>query len=168
MKELKIRDAGPADLAAIEKVFRSHGAGDWRFARRFYQSYFAAPEQHTNHVVLVGCVGERIVGVIGYIQDRVETDDVFWLGWFYVHKDEAGKHYGEQLLGRVVRELKERGARKLYTDTSSWGFYSRAHHRYQEFGFKLEAQLADYYGEGEHQVIYGMDLACTGIGPSHA
>lgn len=159
MQELEIREAAPGDMPAIEAVFRSHKPEyDWKFAKRYFRSYFSTPELHARELVLVGISGGRVVALIGYLKDRREAPGIFWLGWYYVHNDEAGHGFGKRLLDHVVRELKTRGARKLYTDTSSWKFYDRAHHRYRELGFKEEATLRDYYEEGEHQVIYGMDL----------
>lgn len=159
MENVGIRAAKPSDLEGIKAVFKSHQPdNDWKFAKRYYHSYFTAPQMHSNAVVLVAVVEGRIVGVVGYLRDRTEIDDIFWLGWFYVHAEDRGKRYGELLLDRVVEEVKERGGRKLYTDTSSWSFYAGAHRRYQEYGFKKEARLKDYYAKGEDQVIYGMTL----------
>lgn len=159
MEEVLIRVARPDDWEGIKAVFKSHQPdNDWGYAKRYYQSYFFSPHLHTHAVVMVAVLEGRIVGVVGYLRDRTEIDDVFWLGWFYVHAAEGGKGYGELLLNRVVEEVKERGARKLYTDTSSWGFYARAHRRYRQYGFRKEARLKDYYSKGEHQVIYGMTL----------
>jgi ribosomal protein S18 acetylase RimI-like enzyme len=157
--KLSIRDATPEDLASIEAIFRSYRSNyDWKYAKRYYKAYFGLPDLHAKEAVLVGVVEDRVVGVIGYIPNKSETDDIFWLGWFYVHKDAKGGGHGKRLLERVVRDVKKRGGRKLYTDTSSWRFYDRAHHRYKDYGFKAEARLKDYYGKGEDQVIYGMNL----------
>jgi GNAT superfamily N-acetyltransferase len=159
MQEIEIRGARPEDLASIRAVFKSHTpCYDWKFAKRHYLSYFDSPELRAKEEVLVGLVGDRVVGVIAYLHDVHEADDIYWLGWFYVHKDEQGNQHGKRLLDHVVDVVKKRGGRKLYTDTSSWGFYSKAHHRYKEYGFKEEARLLDYYEKGEHQVIYGMTL----------
>ncbi len=159
MQKIEIRSARPEDLKSIKEVFNSHTpCYDWKYARRHYASYFKSEELQAKEEVLVGLVGDRVVGVIAHLHDVNEADDIYWLGWFYVHKDEQGNQHGKHLLDHVVQVVKKRGGRKLYTDTSSWGFYSRAHHRYKEYGFKEEARLMDYYGKGEHQVIYCMNL----------
>lgn len=159
MKALLIREARPEDLASIQEIFQSHHPNpDWEYAHRYLHFYFNYPDYHPTECMLVGLVENRILGIIGYLQDRRGIEDIYWLGWFYVHRDAKGNNYGTQLLNRVISEVKKRGARKLYTDTSSDYFYDRAHHRYKQYGFKKEGKLRDYYEEGEHQVIYGMSL----------
>jgi GNAT superfamily N-acetyltransferase len=154
-----IRAARREDLESIEAVFRSHEADyDWKFAKMYFRSYFSKPARHREEAVLLALFGDRVVGVIGYLPDSREARGIFWLGWFYVHRDEQGHGYGQKLLEHVVAEVKKRGARKLYTDTSSWPFYERAHRAYGKLGFKEEAMLRDFYGKGEHQVIYGLCL----------
>lgn len=159
MAKMKIRNARPEDLPAIEEIFKSHHTHhDWKYAERYFRSYFASSQLHTGDMVLVGVIHDRVIGVVGYLQDKAETDDVYWLGWFYVHNREKGCNHGTKLLNYVISDLKKKGARKLYTDTSSWKFYARAHHRYKEYGFKKEAKIKDYYEKGEDQIIYGMTL----------
>ncbi|MFZ6177637.1 GNAT family N-acetyltransferase [Nannocystis pusilla] len=159
MQELEIRAARAQDLKGIEAVFKSHKpCYDWKFAKRYYASFFSQPMLHRDDTVFVGLLEGRVVGVIGYLHDWREARGIYWLGWYYVHKEAQGQQVGRQLIDRVISEVKKLGARKLYTDTSSWGFYDRAHHRYRELGFREEATLRDFYEKGEHQVIYGMDL----------
>jgi ribosomal protein S18 acetylase RimI-like enzyme len=159
VKEVEIRPATPEDLSSIKAVFKSHSPDDdWRFAKRYYRSYFSRPADHFGAAVFVGVSGGRVAAVIGYLRSWGRAQGIFWLGWFYVHKEEGGNSFGKALLDHVVAEVKKRGARKLYTDTSSWKFYDRAHHRYRALGFQREATLRDYYDAGEHQVIYAMDL----------
>lgn len=159
VEKLEIRLATPGDLRSIKAVFKSHEAGhDWKLARTYYREYFTTPELRASEVVLVGVAGERVAGVIGYLHDRRNAQSVFWLGWFYVHREARGMSVGRRLVERVVAEVRARGGRKLYTDTSSWKFYDRAHRFYREAGFVEEGTLRDYYEDGEHQVIYGLDL----------
>lgn len=159
MSTTEIREARPEDLNAIAGVFRSHRPNrDWRFASAYFRERFAVQGPCPDDVLLVGVKGDRVIGVIGYWIHEDDMDDVFWLNWFYVHRAEGGQQHGKRLLGRVIEDLGRRGARKLYTYTSSFVFYDRARHRYLEHGFKLEATLPDYYGEGEHQLIYGLSL----------
>ena len=168
MEDLEIRPAVLEDLPAIEAVFKSHKPElDWRFARRYYRAFFSKPEAYHGEVVLVAACGGQIAGVIGYLPDWRAAEGVYWLGWYYVHRDHRGNAVGKRLLDRVIDEVRRRGARKLYADTSSWGFYDRAHRRYQELGFTEEATLMDYYEKGEHQVIYSMDLTGALQGPPH-
>lgn len=159
MAMTEIRHARREDMNEIEQIFLSYEpAYDWHFARKYYEDFFGSPERHRGDAVLVGVSEGRVVGVVGLKSDWYEVNDIFWVGWFYVHKDVRGQAHGARLLDRVIREAKQRGGRKLYTDTSSFAFYKGAHHRYKALGFKLEAKLKDYYEEGEDQIIYALDL----------
>lgn len=159
MARTEIRHARREDMRAIEEIFRSYEpAHDWTYARKYYEDFFGAPERHREDAVLVGISEGRVVGVIGFNVDRYEASDIYWLGWFYVHRDERGQKHGARLLKQVIREVKRRGGRKLFTDTSSYAFYKGAHRRYKDLGFRAEARLRDFYEKGEDQVIYGMAL----------
>lgn len=159
MEKLEIRPALPEDLKSIKAVFKSHEPDhDWKLAKRYYRSYFSTPANHPGEVVLVGISADRVAGVIGYLRDRRRAQGVFWLGWFYVHSQGRGQSFGKRLLERVIAEVREHGGRKLYTDTSSFKLYDRAHRLYREVGFEEEGTLRDYYEDGENQVVYGMDL----------
>jgi GNAT superfamily N-acetyltransferase len=159
-EQFEIRPATPDDLKSIKAVFKSHEHDyDWKFAKRYFRSYLERPEQHADEFVLVGLHAGRVAGLVGYLRDRGGAPGVYWLGWYYVHSEERGNGFGKRLFDHVVAELRGRGARKLYTDTSSWRFYARARQLYAAFGFREEGTLQDYYEKGEHQVIYGMDLS---------
>lgn len=159
MPVLDIRPATIEDRAGIKAVFKSHlRERDWKYAKRYFESYFHHPEHHLGEHVLVAVKDGRIAGTIGYLRDRRGAPGVFWLGWYYVHAAERGAGLGKLLLDRVVREVRLLGARKLYTDTASSPFYERARKRYAQLGFKEEGALVDYYWDDEHQVFYAMDL----------
>ena len=95
--------------------------------------------------------------MIGCCPDRLETKDVYWLGWFYTHQDFEGNNIGGKLLGFMIKHLSD-SARKLYVDTSSDSFYRPALNLYLKNGFQIEAVLRDYYEDGEDQIILGMNL----------
>jgi GNAT superfamily N-acetyltransferase len=160
MAKTEIRAARREDVRAIETIFRSYEPEhDWEYARKYYEDFFGSPEHHREDAVLVAVSEGRVVGVIGMNPDRYEADDIYWLGWFYVHKDERGRKHGVKLLKAVIKEVRRRGGRKLYTDTSTYAFYDGAHRVYKDRGFKVEGRLRDFYEEGEDQVIYGLELA---------
>jgi GNAT superfamily N-acetyltransferase len=146
VEKLEIRAAVPEDLKSIKAVFKSHEPDyDWKFAKRYYRSHFESPDAPDKDAVLVGVVDGRVAGVIGYLRDRRGAPGVYWIGWFYVHRDSRGHNVGRRLLEHAIAAVKARGGRKLYTDTSSFRFYDRAHHLYREVGFQQEGTLRDYY-----------------------
>ena len=57
-----------------------------------------------------------------------------------------------------VIELLSPKIRKLYVNTGSRLLNLRALNLYLKKGFKIEAVLKDYYGEGEAQIMLGMNF----------
>ena len=159
---MEIRSAKKEDVDNILRVIASDRFGnkwDKPLAEKYYRSKFnSACNCFEGDKVLVGIVNKKIAGVIGYCPDRLETKRSYWLGWFYVHKDYRDNRYGHTLLRKVIDELKNIGARKLFVDTSSDPNYIKAVDFYLKNGFKLEAVLRDYYGKGEDQIIFGREL----------
>ena len=156
MEGLKIRKAKAKDRDGILKIFESQKSSwDKKFARHYYDDFFN--QAHPNDEIFIGEVNSKVVSVIGLCPDKLETKDVYWLGWFYTHKDYSGKNIGGDLLRYVIDHLSGK-ARKLYVDTSSYKFYRPALNLYLKNGFRIEAVLRDYYENGEDQIILGMDL----------
>jgi len=157
MDGLKIRKADKEDQEGILAIFKSRKPRwDKRFAKIYYVDFFEKGA-YPNDQVFVGEMGRKIVSVIGCCPDRLETKDVYWLGWFYTHQDFGGKNIGTKLLGFMIKYLSD-SARKLYVDTSSDSFYRPALNLYLKIGFQIEAVLRDYYEDGEDQIILGMNL----------
>lgn len=155
-EKIEIRSANPDDYDTIIKLFDNNQ--DKEFAMRYYKFFFNDRHCCPHDEVLVKVVEGKIVGVIGYCPDRLETDDIYWLGWFYVHKDCRGHGYGRELLDYVIDILKNKPARKLYVDTSSFTSYEKAMGIYEKTGFAYEGTLKDYYEKGEDQIILGKHL----------
>lgn len=159
MAKTEVRHARGDDVRAIEAIFRSYEPDHyWEYARKYYEDFFGSPEHHREDAVLVAVADGRVVGVIGFNADRYEANDICWLGWFHVHKDERGRMHGVKLLEEAIREVRRRGARKLFTDMGTYAFHGAAHHVYDDFGFREEGRLRDFYVDGEDQIIYGLDL----------
>ncbi len=157
MDGLKIRKARKEDQKGILQIFNSREPHwDKRFARLYYVDFFEN-EAYPNDEIFTGFIGQEIVAVIGCCPDRLETKNVYWLGWFYTHQDFGGKGIGGKLLKFAITHL-SKSARKLYVDTSSHAFYRPALNLYLKNGFRIEAVLRDYYEDGEDQIILGMDL----------
>ena len=157
--DFEIRAAQTEDKDKILEVIGSYPfKWDKRIAKRYYDDYFNKPECLKGNNVFVLTAKGNILGVIGYSIDRYETGN-YWLGWFYVHKDYQGKGYGKKLLEYVIKKLKDKGVRKLFVDTSSNEFYSKALTMYLDNDFKIEAVIRDYYGKGEEQIILSKIVA---------
>jgi len=156
---LKIR---PARIEDKEKILSVIGSDqyqwDKRIAKRYYDDYFTK-----NSICLKGdevyvlTSDNIVIGVTGYSLDRYETGN-YWLGWFYVHEKYRKKNHGTKLLKYIIKQLKNKGVKKLFVDTSSHGVYAGALVFYIKNGFRIEAVIRDYYEEGEDQIILSKGL----------
>jgi len=156
MEGLTIRKAIAKDRVSIFEIFQSQDTKwDIPYARQYYDDYFndAKPDD----MVFVGVVDGNIVAVTGYFPDSYEIDDVYWLNWHYTHKDYEGKGIGGKLLEHVIEMLSPK-IRKFYVNTGSRLLNLRALNLYLKKGFRIEAVLRDYYGEGEDQIVLGMEF----------
>ena len=156
--QLKIRSAEPNDFDEIIDLFESWAPDNWDsgYAKRYYQNYF--DNLYPVDEVFVGTIDNKVVGVTGYCPDPEETGGIYWLDWFYVHRDITKHGYGGQLLDHVIGILKNKKARKLYVNTASSRLYKPARKLYKDKGFEEEGVLKDFYEKGEHQIIFGMQF----------
>jgi ribosomal protein S18 acetylase RimI-like enzyme len=140
---------------------------DKDFAKRYYDDYFNTNTGLSKRDrVYVLTDDEELLGVIGCCPDYYESDHNYWLGWFYIHSQYKKRGYGRQLLDHVIEEMKklninkpkDKKVKKLFVDTSSDETYNRALKLYLKRGFKKVAQIKDYYGKGEHQIILSINI----------
>ena len=162
VKGMKIRLAKKQDISGIWEVIGSDPFGK-KWDKPLSKEYFKRKFSNTcdcfkEDKVFVGTIDKKIVAVIGYCPDRLETKGCYWLGWFYVHKEYRDRKYGQALLKKVIDQLKDTDAKKLFVDTSSDENYNKAIRFYLANKFKLEAVLRDYYGKGEDQIIFSREL----------
>ena len=151
---LQIRSARIEDKDNILSVIGSHRfKWDKPIAKKYYDDFFQSKSAFSKRDKVYVCVaGKEVIGVIGYCVDYYETNN-YWLGWFYIHREYERKGYGKKLLDYIIKKLQVKHVRKLFVNTSSNKFYRRALKMYFKYGFKKEAVILDYYGEGEDQIV---------------
>jgi hypothetical protein len=54
--------------------------------------------------------------------------------------------------------MAQRGARRIYADTSSRPQYEPTRRFYEACGYRREAFLADFYAPGDGKIIFGKEL----------
>lgn len=159
MKQLTIRKAGHEDKKDILKIIESYKPDHWdikpanKHLTRFFES-----DDFPQDKIFAGMVGNKIVSVIGYCLDHDNKIGIYWLGWFYTHKDYNHRGIGRHMLEFVISELKAQKAKKLFVNTSSDEFYEPAVKFYLKMGFKKTYILKNYYAKGEHQIIMSKSL----------
>ncbi|MBI5305182.1 MAG: GNAT family N-acetyltransferase [Chloroflexi bacterium] len=86
------------------------------------------------------------------------TDRVWDLYWICVDRAGQRQGIGTQLLQGVENELRTRGARAVYLETSDSPQYCAARAFYQRHGYECIAHINDFYAPGEGKVMYRKNL----------
>lgn len=155
MEGLIIREATLKDQDKIIEIFESQDTKwDIPYAKQYYDSYFN--DENPDDMVFVGEVDGDVVAVTGYCPDS-DMMEVNWLNWHYTHKDYEGRGIGGKLLEHMIEMLSPK-IRKLYVNMGWRLLNLRALNLYLKKGFRIEAVLRDYYGEGEDQIMLGMEF----------
>jgi D-alanine-D-alanine ligase len=108
---------------------------------------FVVDRDETGRVVGYACFGPHAL-----------TEGTYDLYWLAVDPQMRGRGIAHQLLARVEEDVRSRGGRLLVVETSSTPAYSAARRVYESCGYRLEAEVHDFYGPGDSLVIYTKDL----------
>ncbi len=87
------------------------------------------------------------------------SDTGYDLYWIAVNADRQGQGLGREILARVEAAMRRKGARRIYVDTSSSAKYESTRAFYKRNGYKVGAELPDFYRDGDGKVIFVKDLA---------
>jgi len=99
----------------------------------------------------------QILGYICYGKAPL-TDAVYDLYWIVVNPASWNRGTGTSLLRQAEEELRRRQARLLLIETSSQPSYEGPRAFYRRNGFEEQARVLDYYGMGDHKLIFGKTL----------
>jgi ribosomal protein S18 acetylase RimI-like enzyme len=82
------------------------------------------------------------------------TEGSFDLYWIATHNEYRGKGIGNLLIEESHRLIKEMGGRIVIAETSSIEKYAPTRHFYDRIGYSKEAQINDFYKEGDGKVFF--------------
>ena len=82
------------------------------------------------------------------------TEGSFDLYWIATHNDFRGQGIGNLLIGKTHRVIKEMGGRIVIAETSTLEKYTPTRHFYDRIGYTKEAQINDFYKEGDGKVFF--------------
>jgi len=77
--------------------------------------------------------------------------DLFWIG---VHQEHRRAGLGRRLLSRAEQHIRRLGGQRIYVETSSRAQYDPTRAFYLACGYRLEAELPDFYAPGDGKAIY--------------
>ncbi|MGB7605454.1 MAG: GNAT family N-acetyltransferase [Lutisporaceae bacterium] len=100
----------------------------------------------------------KVVGHLGYTPDLRGAKDIYWAEWGYVHKDYRNIGVATDLWEYLESDIKNRGGRKIYFDVGNADEHADAIRLYEKRGYIKEGELLDYWGEGDHFLVYARKL----------
>lgn len=102
---------------------------------------------------LFGELTGRMIGYTCYgpIPGAPSRYDLYWIA---VHHDFRQRGIGKSLLSKTEAIIGKQHGQRIYIDTSSRDQYRTTRMFYDTCGFREEAMLQDFYGPGDHKVIY--------------
>ncbi len=84
-------------------------------------------------------------------------DALVYISWACVNNALRGHGLGRKLIDEVLSDCWKAGARKVLLQTSGRPQYLPTRIFYEKLGFRKEAEISDYYTEGEPSVFYSID-----------
>jgi ribosomal protein S18 acetylase RimI-like enzyme len=100
---------------------------------------------------------DELVAFSNYGKDDFSTHswDLYWIA---VDHNSRHKNLGSALLKAVEDDVRKRGGKILWIDTSGRPLYAATEGFYVKNGYKLQASLKDYYAPGDPKQIYSKVL----------
>jgi len=154
------KEINPHDITAIEEILRSTGF--------FYDFEVATALEIAEETIKYGIEksgyfwvklteDDRMVAFANYGKNdfSVHSWELYWIA---VHQNLRHKNLGTLLLKSVEDDVRERGGRILWIETSGRPLYASTENFYIRNGYKLAASLKDFYAPGDPKQIYSKVL----------
>jgi GNAT superfamily N-acetyltransferase len=157
MSNISFRDTPvPADAERVRKLARDSGgfsAGEIEIAVELVQERVARGLAASGYHFLFAEEGGDPKGYACYgpIPLTAASWDLYWIA---VPKNGQGNGIGRRLMAEVERQAKALGARHIYIDTSGRADYARSQAFYEAAGYRLAANLPDFYAPGDAKLIF--------------
>ena len=102
--------------------------------------------------------GGRLVGYCawGNVPLTRQSYDLYWIA---VAPSAQGQGIGQELMKLAEGAVARRGGGGLYIETSSRAVYTRTRRFYRHAGYRQVARLRDFYGTGDHKVVFCKTIA---------
>jgi ribosomal protein S18 acetylase RimI-like enzyme len=97
--------------------------------------------------------GDQLSGFT-YHAPGAMTDRTWYLYWIAVAPHAQGRGVGAELLRYVEDAVRAAGGRLLLIETSGLPHYEAARQFYRKYGYEQAARVADYYADGDDQMIF--------------
>ncbi len=100
---------------------------------------------------------ETVVGYscYGFIEGTKKSYDIYWIAVDQTYKRSG---YGSVLLKTTEEAIKNNGGQNVYIETSSTLKYLPTRKFYIDAGYKVAAEIKDFYDVNDNKVIYSKSL----------
>ncbi|MEX2318099.1 MAG: GNAT family N-acetyltransferase [Pirellulales bacterium] len=154
--QIVLRDAvAPQDRDAIQSLVTRTGffrPDEIAIAAELVEERLAKGAASGYEFLLAESDGELIgYACYGPIACTIGSYDLFWI---VVDPRFQRNGVGRQLVASVESRVAAAGGRRIYIDTSGQSKYAPTRAFYERSGYRLAAQLADFYAPGDDRVIY--------------
>lgn len=156
-----IRPATLDDRAAIKALAVATGLYDESDVEFFDDMIAGAVDgsMADHHWLVVEHEGGIVASA--YYAPEPFADRVWNLYFLAVSPGQQSRGSGAAIVAHVEGELRQRGegsARVLIVETSSTDGYERTRSFYRSHGFVEEARIREFYGPGDHKVVFWRSL----------
>lgn len=100
---------------------------------------------------------DGLVAFANYGKNAFSTHswDLYWIA---VHQNSRNKKLGSVLLKAIEEDVKNRGGKILWIETSGRPLYASTESFYRKNNYELQASLREFYGPGDPKQIYSKVL----------
>lgn len=150
-----IRPTTPADTPHLLKlteqtgVFKPHEI----VALNDVLSDYHATNHAEGHVAVTDERNGEVLGY-AYYAPAAMTDRTWYLYWIAVSRTTQAKGIGGHLLRHAEEDIRKRGGRVLFIETSSLPHYELTRKFYLKHGYEITGVLKDYYSDGDDLVVF--------------
>jgi GNAT superfamily N-acetyltransferase len=149
-----IRPTTPDDTEALAQITSATGffkPHEVTALREVLDDYFDS-EAESDHVCITFDDGE--VHGFAYFAPEPMAVGTWILWWIVVGPGSQGKGVGKKLMQHIENDVRHRGGRVIFIETSSLPFYEPTRQFYLKLGYEQEATLRDYYAAGDSKVVF--------------
>lgn len=148
-----------SDMKDFEEVLNSSGffySYEIEAAKDFLEYRIEDGEESGVYYFMAEDKG-KMIGFICFGFDSC-TQYTYILYWMAVHNDYRGKGVGKVLLQKFEDCVVSKGGKKIVGETSGRELYKPTRDFYVKNGYKLAAEIPDYYSVGDSRVTIVKDL----------
>jgi GNAT superfamily N-acetyltransferase len=151
---------GPEDLIPIEEILRSTSFFyDFEIATaiEIAEETIKKGSEESGYYWLRAADENGVIAFANYGKNSFSTHswDLYWIA---VHQDARNKKLGSRMLLEIEIDVRSRGGKILWIETSGRPLYAPTEAFYQRNGYTLQASLKDFYGPGDPKQIYSKEL----------